>query len=153
MMLGKRPRRHPMKRTTSMTEFSFDDLSVVHPPPSSGDSGSNSPSCDDRDRDRDRHHQMMMGFVSPRPHLNRRNSADFALRPDSSVNNTFLRTCCLCTRRLAPARDIYMYSLECREQQMTQDEWKEKCTTKESNSSSHSTPVVSSTKSEKIAAL
>ncbi|TYH45247.1 hypothetical protein ES332_D11G251900v1 [Gossypium tomentosum] len=41
----------------------------------------------------------------------------------------FLRFCCLCNRRLAPARDIYMYrgdtafcSEICREQQMKLDE-------------------------------
>ncbi|XP_012492230.1 protein INCREASED RESISTANCE TO MYZUS PERSICAE 1 isoform X2 [Gossypium raimondii] len=41
----------------------------------------------------------------------------------------FLRFCCLCNRRLAPARDIYMYrgdtafcSENCREQQMKLDE-------------------------------
>ncbi|KAJ8765730.1 hypothetical protein K2173_014852 [Erythroxylum novogranatense] len=41
----------------------------------------------------------------------------------------FLRTCGLCQRRLAPGKDIYMYrgdtafcSLECREQQIKQDE-------------------------------
>ncbi|KMS64743.1 hypothetical protein BVRB_017160, partial [Beta vulgaris subsp. vulgaris] len=52
--------------------------------------------------------------------------------------------------------DTAFCTLECRQQQMTQDEWSEKCTHKESNSSSHSTPVssaVSSTKGEKIAAL
>ncbi|XP_060213102.1 FCS-Like Zinc finger 5-like [Lycium barbarum] len=45
----------------------------------------------------------------------------------------FLRTCGLCNRRLAPSRDIYMYrgdtafcSMECREQQMKNDERKEK---------------------------
>ncbi|GMI67907.1 hypothetical protein like AT1G22160 [Hibiscus trionum] len=45
----------------------------------------------------------------------------------------FLRSCWLCTRRLAPGRDVYMYrgdtafcSLECREKQMKKDERKEK---------------------------
>lgn len=45
----------------------------------------------------------------------------------------FLRTCALCNHRLAPGRDIYMYrgdkafcSQECREQQMEQDERKER---------------------------
>ncbi|KAL7089967.1 hypothetical protein ACP275_12G010100 [Erythranthe tilingii] len=45
----------------------------------------------------------------------------------------FLRSCGLCNRRLAPRRDIYMYrgdtafcSLECREQQIKQDERKER---------------------------
>ncbi|KAK9011709.1 hypothetical protein V6N11_039792 [Hibiscus sabdariffa] len=45
----------------------------------------------------------------------------------------FLRSCWLCNRRLAPARDVYMYrgdtafcSVECREKQMKKDERKEK---------------------------
>ncbi|XP_021714820.1 uncharacterized protein LOC110682787 [Chenopodium quinoa] len=162
MLLGKRARRHPMKRTTSMTEFSYDDLSIIHPHPHPPPPSSSS----DQPRDgvdhpyNTQHLHKVMGFVSPRG-IHRRNSADFALQSSNSpTNNTFLRTCCLCSRRLAPGRDIYMYrgdsafcSLECRQQQMTQDERKEKCTPKESNSSSsHPTPV-SSSKSEKIAAL
>ncbi|XP_022894011.1 uncharacterized protein LOC111408491 [Olea europaea var. sylvestris] len=45
----------------------------------------------------------------------------------------FLKTCGLCNRSLPPGRDIYMYrgdaafcSLECREQQIKQDEKKER---------------------------
>lgn len=164
MLLGKRP-RNPMKRTTSMTEFSYDDLSVIHPPPppSSDHNNNNHPqpggAAGAAAADRDHPYHKVMGFVSPRG-IHRRNSADFALHSNSSVNNTFLRTCCLCHRRLAPGRDIYMYrgdsafcSLECRQQQMTQDEWREKCTHKESNSAqSHSKPVCCN-KSEKIAAM
>ncbi|XP_023549914.1 uncharacterized protein LOC111808265 [Cucurbita pepo subsp. pepo] len=58
---------------------------------------------------------------------NRRNSDEF---PWSS---NYLRVCCLCRRSLVAGRDIYMYkgdsgfcSAECREQQMNQDEAKEK---------------------------
>ncbi|XP_057531972.1 FCS-Like Zinc finger 5 [Amaranthus tricolor] len=144
MMLGKR-RRYPIKRTTSMTNFSFDDLSVVLPPPS----------------DQNHHHavvdhQKVMGFASPRP-IHRRNSADFNINNHSS-SNTFLRTCSLCNRMLAPGRDIFMYrgdtaycSLECRQQQMTQDEWREKDS--KSATKSHHPPPVSSTTAESIAAL
>ncbi|KAL2528215.1 hypothetical protein Fot_20816 [Forsythia ovata] len=49
------------------------------------------------------------------------------------ISSTFLRTCGLCNLSLAPGRDIYMYrgdkafcSEECREQQMKQDERKER---------------------------
>lgn len=154
-MLGKRPCRHSMKRTTSMTEFSYDDLSVInnnHTPSDETKKHQNGVTSD--------HHQKVQIVGSTR--TLRRNSADFALESNSSTHR-FLRSCSLCNRRLPPGRDIYMYrgdtafcTLECRQQQMTQDEWSEKCTHKESNSSSHSTPVssaVSSTKGEKIAAL
>lgn len=135
MMLGKRP-RPPMKRTTSMSEITFDLNTVTteedpnnsnnlfnrhgpgvgpygpYPPTSPGINGS------DQSR--------VMSMVSPR-NL-RRNSADMTHNPD------FLRSCFLCKRRLVPGRDIYMYkgdsafcSLECRQQQMNQDEKKDKC--------------------------
>ncbi|CAA0823586.1 Protein of unknown function (DUF581 [Striga hermonthica] len=52
---------------------------------------------------------------------------------ENSEPADFLRSCGLCHRRLATGRDIYMYrgdtafcSLECREQQMNQDERKER---------------------------
>lgn len=169
-----------MKRTTSMKEFSFDDLSIIHnhhqPQPSD-----QLPPVVDRDRNRDnrnQNYQRMMSMVSPSP-IHRRNSADFVLQSGSSSG--FLATCSLCNRRLAPGRDIYMYrgdsafcSLECRQQQMAQDEWREKeknkCSAsssspsislvKESNPSSHShshsSPAgsqVSSANTEAVAAL
>ncbi|KAL2894333.1 Merozoite surface protein P92 [Bienertia sinuspersici] len=100
MMLGKRGRqRPPMKRNTSMTEFSYDDLSLVIPSPSAAsDSDQSNPSSDQNNK--------VTGFMCPIPRsLNRRNSGDFVLES----NGTFLRTCSLCSRRLAPTRDIYMY--------------------------------------------
>ncbi|XP_066327184.1 FCS-Like Zinc finger 6-like [Miscanthus floridulus] len=46
----------------------------------------------------------------------------------------FLRACGLCNRRLGPGRDTFMYrgdtafcSLDCRQQHITIEEWKEKC--------------------------
>ncbi|OAY72391.1 hypothetical protein ACMD2_03913 [Ananas comosus] len=73
------------------------------------------------------------GLPSPRRSAaagNRRSSADFA----AVETAPFLRACGLCRRRLAPGRDIFMYrgdiafcSLECRQQQINQDERKEKC--------------------------
>ncbi|CAO2191310.1 unnamed protein product [Urochloa humidicola] len=60
----------------------------------------------------------------------RRNSADFS----AAETAAFLRTCGLCNRRLGPGRDTFMYrgdtafcSLECRQQHITIEEWKEKC--------------------------
>ncbi|KAL8058420.1 hypothetical protein ABFX02_03G016800 [Erythranthe guttata] len=119
MMLGKRG-RPPMKRTTSMTEFTLDFTG--------GADGVYQPL--------DHHNPFNVGgaldqpfpgspAASPRSH--RRNSADFVQTAQ------FLRVCFLCQRRLVPGRDIFMYrgdsafcSLECRQNQMTQDERKEK---------------------------
>ncbi|CBI19129.3 unnamed protein product, partial [Vitis vinifera] len=108
MLLGKRP-RPPMKRTTSMTEFTLDPNSVQQPP------------SDSQNPFKDR--PKSVGFGG-----DPRYSADFV------DNSHFLRACCLCKRRLVSGRDIYMYrgdsafcSLECRQQQMNQDERKEKC--------------------------
>uniref|UniRef100_A0A0D9X7Q4 FLZ-type domain-containing protein n=1 Tax=Leersia perrieri TaxID=77586 RepID=A0A0D9X7Q4_9ORYZ len=58
-----------------------------------------------------------------------RNSADFSAVETAA----FLRACGLCNRRLGPGRDTFMYkgeaafcSLECRQQHITHEEWKEK---------------------------
>uniref|UniRef100_A0A5B6ZYM4 FLZ-type domain-containing protein n=1 Tax=Davidia involucrata TaxID=16924 RepID=A0A5B6ZYM4_DAVIN len=124
MMLGKRP-RPPMKRTTSMTEFTLDLTNMEvppHPPfdPHNHFSGGPLTPTDGFDQ------RSLSATVSPGNH--RRNSADFVQTPH------FLRACSLCNRRLVPGRDIYMYrgdsafcSSECRQQQMNQDERKEKC--------------------------
>nr|GMC96725.1 FCS-Like Zinc finger 5-like [Ipomoea batatas] len=67
-----------------------------------------------------------MAMVSPRYYGGRTTSGDIE-------TPSFLTTCSLCNRRLAPCRDIFMYrgdtafcSEECREQKMKQDERKEK---------------------------
>ncbi|KAA8538041.1 hypothetical protein F0562_027379 [Nyssa sinensis] len=123
MLLGKR-QRPPMKRTTSMTEFTL-DLSNVEVPPQPSDPRNPfkvGPLRPTEGFDQ----RFLSATVSPGSH--RRNSADFV----DTAN--FLRACSLCNRRLVPGRDIYMYrgdsafcSLECRQQQMNQDERKEKC--------------------------
>jgi len=103
-----------------------------------------------------------VAMVSPRGTISHRtisNSGEFMNDPH------FLHTCGLCKRRLPPGRDIYMYrgdtafcSLECREQQMKQDERKEKYRTsvaskKEGSSSTASTASTkASSKSETVAA-
>jgi hypothetical protein len=72
--------------------------------------------------------QRLLAAAAVSPSNHRRNSADFI------ETAHFLRSCSLCKRRLVPGRDIYMYrgdrafcSLECRQQQMIQDERKDKC--------------------------
>jgi len=151
MSLGKRP-RPPIKRTTSMTEFTLDLNNiggVTSPQPSDPFKvGPLRPTTDGSDQ------RLLNATVSPRNH--RRNSADFTQTPN------FLRTCFLCKRRLAPARDIYMYrgdsafcSQECRQQQMNQDERKEKCSLaskKEATSKVAGSDVVSA-KGETVAAV
>ncbi|KAI3460006.1 hypothetical protein Pfo_016669 [Paulownia fortunei] len=121
MMLGKRA-RPPMKRTTSMTEFTLDlnggTAEGVYQPSdlhNTFNGGSGGPD------------QLYLASAAASPRPQRRNSADFVQTAH------FLRVCSLCKRRLIPGRDIYMYrgdsafcSLECRQQQMTQDERKEK---------------------------
>ncbi|XP_051187336.1 uncharacterized protein [Lolium perenne] len=65
----------------------------------------------------------------------RRNSADYSKVETAA----FLRHCGLCRRLLGPGRDTFMYkgeaafcSLECRQQHITHEEWKDKCTTRSS---------------------
>ncbi|KAF8404554.1 hypothetical protein HHK36_009441 [Tetracentron sinense] len=136
MLLGKRS-RPPMRRTTSMTEFTVDISNVEAQPPSD-------PQNPIKDRQKpvglegparrntfsggstDGLDHRFWATVSPRNH--RRNSDDF------SESAHFLRACGLCKRRLAPGKDIFMYrgdsafcSLECRQQKINQDERKEKC--------------------------
>ncbi|KAI3996377.1 hypothetical protein MKX01_026845 [Papaver californicum] len=119
MMLGKRPRVPAVfRRTTSITEFSIDLLDVE---PINGDDGNNNNylTVD----------QRVLSTISPRNYTNLRSP----LSNSSSQTSHFLRACGLCNRRLAPGRDIYMYrgdtafcSLECRHQQIIEDEKKEK---------------------------
>ncbi|GMY11315.1 FCS-Like Zinc finger 5-like [Fagus crenata] len=186
MLLGKRP-RPPMKRTTSMTGITMDP-SVFEPQESSdhhhddynqhgiavdseGYSLSLPPSDQNMDMNLDTmnfvpnsngHDHRLLAMVSPRATKStilRRNSGDFI------ETSHFLHTCGLCQRRLPPGRDIYMYrgdtafcSLECREQQMKQDERKEKYTvvTKKEDRNGHGSPSKASTKasskSETVAA-
>ncbi|XP_008234007.1 PREDICTED: uncharacterized protein LOC103332988 [Prunus mume] len=140
MLLGKRP-RPPMKRTTSMSEITFDLNTISTEAAQSQPSDPNNPfnplafwgggggggGLDGLDQ------RLMMKMASPSPsspspRSHRRNSADFV------ETAHFLRACGLCKRRLVPGRDIYMYrgdtafcSLECRQQQMNLDERNDKC--------------------------
>ncbi|KAL7127794.1 hypothetical protein ABFS83_14G275000 [Erythranthe nasuta] len=119
MMLGKRGRPPPMKRTTSMTEFTWDlngAAEGVYQP-----LDLNSPYNGGLDQK-----YMASAAAAATPRSQRRNSAE--------VTGNFLRVCSLCKRRLIPGRDIFMYrgdsafcSQECRQQQMNKDERKDKC--------------------------
>ncbi|XP_044475112.1 FCS-Like Zinc finger 6-like [Mangifera indica] len=135
MLLGKRP-RPSMKRTTSLSEITFD---IGEPAPVADNHQNNPFNITTRQKQvvygggggggggYDSLDQRLLSMVWPR-YNHRRRSSDF------SDSDHFLRACCLCKRRLVPGRDIYMYrgdsafcSLECRQYQMNQDERNEKC--------------------------
>ncbi|XP_048335201.2 FCS-Like Zinc finger 6 [Ziziphus jujuba] len=153
MLLGKRTRPE-IRRTTSMTGINFDltltngeapqqhqsDNSIINHGVTAGpegavigahnnnmNSGTKTSSYQVELLQQHHHHQHhFFSMLSPR---NQRSSSD----GDFIETAHFLRTCGLCKRRLTAGRDIYMYrgdtafcSLECREQQMKQDEGKEK---------------------------
>ncbi|KAF3445773.1 hypothetical protein FNV43_RR10950 [Rhamnella rubrinervis] len=163
MLLGKRP-RPPMKRTTSMSEITFDLSSNINgetPQVLSSSSDPHNPFINLKDVTGHQSaalwcrggggvdgldQRLMATRVSPRNQLS--NSAAFV------ETAHFLRACSLCKRRLVPTRDIYMYrgdsafcSLECRQHQMNQDERKEKCSL-----ASKKEAASSATKGETVAA-
>ncbi|KVH99557.1 uncharacterized protein LOC112514605 [Cynara cardunculus var. scolymus] len=127
MILGKRP-RPPIKRTTSMTEVTLDlNRTAV----GGGHANSqppydpNNPFTMNPSPDANLDHRFFTPTISPRNH--RRNSADHM------ESAHFLTVCHLCNRRLITGRDIFMYrgdsafcSSECRQEQMNQDEKKDK---------------------------
>ncbi|GFS46764.1 senescence-associated family protein [Actinidia rufa] len=137
MMMGKRP-RHPMQRTTSMAEFTLD--APLQPSDHSKDGGGL--------------YQRFTATTAISPRNHRRNSGDLI------ETAHFLRSCSLCDRRLVPGRDIYIgdsafCSLECRQQQMNQDERREKCSLaskKEATAAACGSAVASAT-GETIAAV
>ncbi|KAE8077350.1 hypothetical protein FH972_015922 [Carpinus fangiana] len=160
MLLGKRP-RVPMKRTTSMSEITFDLNATVDSavPPSDPHnqnpfSRQNQPGgVDGLD-----HQRFLQAMVSPKNH--RRTAADFS---ETTTAPHFLRSCSLCKRRLVPGRDIYMYrgdsafcSLECRQQQMNRDERMDNCSfasKREGSGSSTAGTAQVPSKGETVAAL
>ncbi|KAL0325150.1 UNVERIFIED_CONTAM: FCS-Like Zinc finger 6 [Sesamum radiatum] len=155
MSLGKSA-RPPMKRTTSMTEFTLDfygSAEAVYQPldPHNPFNGGGAAGGLDQ---RFSGSSAASAAASPRP--SRPNSADFV------GTAHFLRVCSLCKRRLIPGRDIYMYrgdsafcSLECRQQQMTQDERKDKCSlaSKKGAASTNAAGAQVSATAEKVAAV
>ncbi|XP_039066506.1 FCS-Like Zinc finger 6-like [Hibiscus syriacus] len=155
MLLGKRPRPQ-MKRTRSMREITFDlnRTSNAEAPPVHANGGGAAVAAyvslagDGGGGGLEVLDQPPLATVLPRVH--RRHSADFMETPH------FLRSCRLCRRRLVPGRDIYMYrgdsafcSLECRQQQIKQDEKNEKCWI----ASKKQTATATSSKAETVAAV
>ncbi|XP_019182839.1 PREDICTED: uncharacterized protein LOC109177822 [Ipomoea nil] len=127
MMLGKQS-RPPFRRTTSMTGITVDVGSGMEDgqPPAVEGQATAVPNGYD--------HRSMAAMVSPRYYGGRTTTMTSG---DGYHIETpsFLTTCSLCNRRLAPCRDIFMYrgdtafcSQECREQKMKQDERKERST-------------------------
>ncbi|KAI3680301.1 hypothetical protein L2E82_50527 [Cichorium intybus] len=156
MLLGKR-QRPPMKRTTSMTEFTLD---LNHTATIDGGRGNSQPPLDHPKNPfniinppRSTENTLDPRFASPTiaSKIHRRNSADY------TQTSHFLRACHLCNRQLITGRDIFMYrgdsafcSLECRQQQMNLDEKKDKCSRVSKN------PVATTTSSgasETVAAM
>ncbi|KAF4358353.1 hypothetical protein F8388_014623 [Cannabis sativa] len=144
-MLGKRARTS-MKRTTSMTEITF-DLNT-----------------NDKSQPFDPHNPLKKATTAVvQGGLCKSNSADFTQSQTNTTTTTshFLRACFLCKRRLVPNRDIYMYrgisaycSLECRQQQINHDEKMDKEEAAHaSNSAATSARSHASAKSEIITTL
>ncbi|XP_062098471.1 FCS-Like Zinc finger 5-like [Humulus lupulus] len=143
-MLGKRPRT-TMKRTTSMTEITFDLNTNDESQPFDPHNPLKKTTAAGAGGD----HQRIQGGLC------KSNSADFT-QTTKSINTTshFLRACFLCKRRLVPNRDIYMYrgisaycSLECRQHQINHDEKMDKEAHASNSAATSARPHVS-TKSE-----
>lgn len=102
MLLGKRM-RPPMKRTTSMTEFTLEidvatksgEGTAANYQPFDAQKPVSTGGLDQR--------FLATATAAASPTPLRRNSAD------SVETAHFLRACSLCKRRLIPGRDIYMY--------------------------------------------
>nr|XP_043607443.1 FCS-Like Zinc finger 6-like [Erigeron canadensis] len=138
MILGKRP-RPPIKRTTSMTEFTL-DIDHIEGGTTTTTTNTNTTTTNNSQHPYDLNNPFNLNIPSPNgtldhrllgasvfPRNHRRNSADHMERPH------FLTICHFCNRKLITGRDIFMYkgdssfcSFECRQQQMTQDEKKDK---------------------------
>ncbi|XP_006661172.2 FCS-Like Zinc finger 6 [Oryza brachyantha] len=161
MMVGKRGRGGgknsaavPMRRTTSMTEFSPPDVLAVVAEEEGEDMEAMVVVDGCGGGDDDGRQDWLASFgggggrgggggapgqdwlaayrarAAPARAGIRRNSADYCAVETAA----FLRACGLCRRRLGPGRDTFMYkgeaafcSLECRQQHMTQEEWNDKC--------------------------
>ncbi|KAL3339628.1 hypothetical protein AABB24_028300 [Solanum stoloniferum] len=141
-MLGKKG-RPPMRRTTSMTGITVDLGTATESEPS--DCNKPKIMVDEIKTSSEKEGIIMGGYssvpamVSPR--YQRRISGEGFERERAN----FLRICGLCNRRLINGRDIYMYrgdtafcSMECREEQMKQDERNDKSNIKPGNHHNHS---------------
>lgn len=97
MLLGKR-QRPPMKRTTSMTEFTLDLNHTTTVDQHPNNIFNNSLRSTDVVSVDPRFSSVPVG-----PKIHRRNSGDF------NQTSHFLKACHLCKRRLIAGRDIFMY--------------------------------------------
>lgn len=103
MLLGKR-QRPPMKRTTSMTEFTLDLNHTVVVDGGPNNSGPPPPAAS-----YDQYPNNPFNTISKPPSptiaskIHRRNSGDY------TQTSHFLKACHLCKRRLITGRDIFMY--------------------------------------------
>nr|GLL19454.1 uncharacterized protein LOC109178519 [Ipomoea trifida] len=165
-MLGKRG-RPPFRRTASMTGITFNlgnDVEEGRPPALFVDDGfkalEQGPSSERQAAvvpNGNGYDLQYTAMISPRYYAAWRASGDGY----NIQTADFLRSCGLCSRRLTPGRDIYMYrgdtafcSQECREQQMKQDERKEKCKVKLGNKGEnhHNLSEISTANSDAAAA-
>jgi hypothetical protein len=143
--MGKRP-GHPMRRTTSLTEFAIPPhvLADVAEEEEEDDEELQLPAHGEEEEEERDDPYGWAGRTTASDWLAayraraapallglRRNSADFS----AAETAAFLRACGLCNRRLGPGVDTFMYrgdtafcSLECRQQHITIEEWKDKCT-------------------------
>lgn len=137
--MGKRP-GHPMRRTTSLTEFAIPPHVLADV--AEEDEELQLPTHAEEEEERDGPYgwagrttsdwlEAYRARAAPAILGLRRNSADFS----AAETAAFLRACGLCNRRLGPGLDTFMYrgdtafcSLECRQQHITIEEWKDKCT-------------------------
>ncbi|KAJ8501239.1 hypothetical protein OPV22_011791 [Ensete ventricosum] len=111
----KRPRA-PIRRTTSMKQFSAEDLAAVE-------------GIRRRHNDFLQRERRMVAAASDAPprSIHRRSFSDVW------ATTKFLMTCGLCNRRLGPGFDTFIYrgeisfcSFECRQHKMNQDELRDK---------------------------
>ncbi|GJM98963.1 hypothetical protein PR202_ga16017 [Eleusine coracana subsp. coracana] len=137
--------RNPVRRTTSLTDFAppevlssvFEDeeeVVVAHQPQPNIGGGQDWLAAFGGAGGAAKQEEWLAAYrarAAPARAGLRRNSADCSATEAAA----FLRACGLCRRRLGPGRDTFMYkgetafcSLECRQQHMTQEEWKDKCT-------------------------
>lgn len=134
MMMGTKS-AGPMRRTTSMTEFAPPDV-LAGVAEEQEEAMAAEETTDRLQVHEEKEEEIAHGWIGrgyrARPH--RRNSADFSAAVETAA---FLHACGLCNRRLGPGRDTFMYkgeaafcSLECRQQHITHEEWRDKCTVK-----------------------
>uniref|UniRef100_A0A7N0ZSH8 FLZ-type domain-containing protein n=1 Tax=Kalanchoe fedtschenkoi TaxID=63787 RepID=A0A7N0ZSH8_KALFE len=120
MLMGStRPKTH-IRRTSSMRGLALSDDHTPPPPTAMFTAGHHHNQFSEIQPASSDYHWMtssINNYNNPR----RRNSDPF-------YQSGFLRTCGFCRRRLAAARDLYMYkgdgafcSFECREEQMKRD--------------------------------